>query len=145
MGEELKHWKAPGHDNEVSYDVAAMESMRRAALVGLQKIPKRGLEIGGVLFGTHDGNSVEVLQWREIQCEHAHGPGFELSAGDEDALRRFLAESAENPQLAELVPVGWFRTRTRGSAFLSESDVSLFDRFFPDPWQVALVLRPYSN
>jgi hypothetical protein len=144
MAEEFANWQAPDHDNEVSYSIAAMESMRREAVVGLQKIPKRGLEIGGILFGTHDGARVEIHQWREIECDHSHGPGFELSESDEARLGQFLAAAANDPTLGEFEAVGWFRSRTRGALFLSDADVAIFDRFFPEPWQVSLVIRPYT-
>jgi proteasome lid subunit RPN8/RPN11 len=40
--------------------------------------------------------------------------------------------------------VGWYHTHPRMSIFLSEYDVWLHENFFPQPYQVALVIEPYS-
>jgi hypothetical protein len=136
-------WKVDGVDIEITCDEAVMESMRQAAMVGLQKIPRRGLEIGGILFGVREGACIRIHQWREIPCEHAKGPGFDLSANDEAGLEQMISDAAEDPKLLDLTPVGWFRSRTRDKVYLSETDLRLFDRFFPEPSQIALVIRPF--
>lgn len=143
MSEQTGRWRAEGGAAEVTYSLAAMESMRRAALEGLQRIPKRGLEVGGVLLGARDGGSVHVSDWRPIACEHARGPAFLLSEADEAGLRELLASIAADPQLAGLEPVGWMRTRTAGDITLSDEDLSLHNRLFPQPWQIVLVIRPH--
>ncbi len=143
MGAEFSSWEAEPHSLVVYYTNAVMEEIRRAAMEGLRKVPRRGLEVGGVLFGTHEGNEIRITRWRTIECEHAEGPGFALSASDEEGLRQLLDEAEKDPELGKLTPLGWFRTRTRGGVCLSEDDVKLHDRFFPEPWQVILVLRPY--
>ncbi len=40
--------------------------------------------------------------------------------------------------------VGWYHTHPRMSVFLSEYDIWLHQNFFPHPFQVALVIEPYS-
>lgn len=40
--------------------------------------------------------------------------------------------------------VGWFHTHPRMGVFLSGYDVWLHEHFFPQPWQVALVIEPHS-
>lgn len=143
MAEQYGTWETESHSLKVRYELAAMESIRMAAMEGLQKIPRRGLEVGGVLFGSHDGNTVTVSQWRAIECEHATGPGFELSSNDEQGLRELLTNAAENPDLRDLEPVGWFRSRCRDGVQLEPEDIRLHDRYFPAAWQVVLVLRPF--
>jgi hypothetical protein len=41
-------------------------------------------------------------------------------------------------------PVGWYHSHTRSEIFLSDADQDLHNRFFPEPWQVALVLKPHT-
>jgi proteasome lid subunit RPN8/RPN11 len=40
--------------------------------------------------------------------------------------------------------VGWYHTHPRMGVFLSHYDTWLHDHFFPEPWQVALVMEPYA-
>jgi len=41
--------------------------------------------------------------------------------------------------------VGWFHTHPRMSVFLSGYDLWLHQHFFPEAWQVALVIEPHSH
>ncbi len=143
MENPTREWFVAELDLAVVVSEPALESMRRAAMVGLQKIPRRGLEIGGVLFGRRSGNRIEIHQWREIECEHARGPGFSLSEKDEKALAELLETAREDPTLGQFEAVGLFRTRTRGELMVLEEDAAFFDRYFPEPWQLLLVIRPH--
>lgn len=108
------------------------------AMEALFVIPRGGLEIGGVLFGSFAGDSVIIRAFRPVECEHATGPSFILSGTDEAGLSALLTSAAADG----LAAVGWFRSRTRSGIQLSPADVTLFNTYFPDPQQVAFVLRP---
>jgi proteasome lid subunit RPN8/RPN11 len=41
--------------------------------------------------------------------------------------------------------IGWFHTHPRMSVFLSSYDIWLHRHFFPEAWQVALVIEPHSE
>ncbi len=43
------------------------------------------------------------------------------------------------------VLVGWYHTHPRMGVFLSEWDIWLHQNFFPEKWQVALVIEPHSS
>ncbi|MBM3734907.1 MAG: hypothetical protein FJW39_03900 [Acidobacteria bacterium] len=118
-----------------------MEELRVMAEEGFQKIPHGGIEVGALLFGNHDQDAVRVLEWRPIQCEHARGPGFVLSPKDLTGMEALLATCASAPELRGLEPVGWFHTHTRSKIFLSAEDLKIHERFFPEPWQISLVMR----
>ena len=105
------------------------------AMAGFRQAPWGGPELGGVLFGAREQGRVRIVSYRPIECEHAHGPSFELSERDQECLRRILAEEAGG-----LRPVGWYHSKYRDS-FFSSADTALCDRNFTEPWQVALVLR----
>ena len=53
-----------------------------------------------------------------------------------------------NEELEERFPerqlIGWYHTHPRMGVFLSHYDLWLHDHFFPEPWQVALVIEPHS-
>ncbi len=41
--------------------------------------------------------------------------------------------------------VGWYHTHPRMGIFLSHYDTWLHEHFFPEPWQVALVIEPHAR
>ncbi len=142
LGAATGAWQADGHALKVEYSLAVMAEIRAAANDGFHRLSHGGLEVGGVLFGTHDGNTVRIVDWRPIACRHARGPSFALVAEDEAELSQSLNDYRVVPELAGLFPVGWFHSNTRRSICLAETDVALYDRFFPESWQVALILQP---
>jgi len=119
-----------------------MEEIRRAAVDGYQRMRHGGIEVGGVLFGSRRVGAVRIEAVRPIACEYASGPRFVLSARDEAALGELLRASRQDSDLAGLDPVGWYHSHTRSDISLSAGDLELFNRFFPQPWQIALVVRP---
>ena len=52
-------------------------------------------------------------------------------------------------KIDELFPgkkiVGWYHTHPHMGVFLSNYDTWLHNNFFPEPWQVALVIEPHSS
>ncbi|HEX8985343.1 MAG TPA: hypothetical protein VF767_07925, partial [Bryobacteraceae bacterium] len=114
--------------------------VRSEAVDGFRALPHGGLEIGGVLFGIGREGAARISAHLPLACEHALGPGFILSERDAAGLEKVLANG--EPQVAGLLPVGWYRSRTRGEAWLSDGDRELHARYFPESWQVLLVLRP---
>ena len=119
-----------------------MDEIRAAAIEGLQKLARGGLEVGGVLFGSRREAGIRILTWRPIFCEYALGPTLQLSMRDRGELTRLLDASPGDPDLRGLEPVGWFLSHTRSEILLSPTDVEIFNFFFPEPWQVTLVLHP---
>ncbi len=115
-----------------------LDQIRRAVMDAFFAIPRGGLEIGGVLFGRYREGLLRIEAFRILECDHAAGPSFTLSEADHVRLRDLLDSAAAEG----LLPVGWFRSRTRSGISLSEADTSLHDTYFHEPWQVVLVLRP---
>jgi len=138
-------WQTEDHPLRVSYSEELMDTILQAAIGGLKKIPRRGLEVGGVLWGRRDGDELEIVEWQPIQCEHSRGPGFILSDSDEEALGLQLQDPPTGSDGEHLELIGWYRTRTLGEVVLVRGDADLHDRLFPQSWQIALVIRPYEN
>ena len=135
-------WSAPQIPITVEYPLEVMDEIRAIAGDGLQKLARGGLDAGGVLFGVRRDSGIRILTWRPISCEHAFGPALNLSDRDRAELERLLETAAGDADLKGLRPVGWFVSHTRSGVSLSTSDLEIFSRCFPGPWQVALVLQP---
>ena len=142
MNSDLYVWAVPQCPFSIEYPAALMNQVRLAAMDAFFKIPRGGLEIGGVLFGSLEPGRMRIQAFRMLECEHATGPSFILSDADRARLSGLLVSASEERELAGLAPVGWFRSRTRSEISMSEADVALFDTYFPELRQVVLVLRP---
>ncbi len=139
---EFTTWEASGRRLRIQYPPAVMEEIRRVVVEGFYALPRGGVEVGGVLFGAWDEGLVRIAAFRPLVCEYARGPAYLLSGNDEIALRDLLRKAVADPSFEGLAPVGWFHSHTRSEVFLSEEDLGLYNHYFPEPWQIALVLRP---
>ena len=137
-------WSAPGHPLRIEYYSVALEQIRQTAVEGYHRLPHGGVETGGILFGTHQKNVVRIKAWQAIECEYAKGPSFVLSEKDEAVLAEALKSSRSDPERARMEPVGWYRAHTRSEILLADTDLAFFNRFFPQAWQVGLIVRPAS-
>jgi proteasome lid subunit RPN8/RPN11 len=144
MATKFETWSAPGHSLRIEYSALVLDEIRQAAVDGYHRVPHGGVETGGILFGTHDENLVRIQAWRPIVCEYAKGPSFVLSEKEEAALAEALQSWRGDAELAGLEPIGWYRAHTRSEVFLSDADLAFFNRFFPQPWQAGLIVRPTS-
>ena len=135
-------WSVKSCPFTVEYSLAAMEGIRSAVVEGLYRLARGGIEVGGVLFGSREDCLVRIQAFRPLGSEYLTGPSYVLSEKDQEALCRMLETSREDPQLAGLVPVGWYHSHTRSGISLSGADEELYNRYFPEPWQVALVVHP---
>ena len=107
-------WSSPHSALSIKYRRALLKEIRGAGR--------------GVLFGTHDGDSIRILRWRSI-----------VSQNDTREFVRLLLVAKQDADLRSLQPVGWFVSHV-DAAELSASDQEIFDQYFSEPWQVALVL-----
>jgi proteasome lid subunit RPN8/RPN11 len=124
----------------IEYSRRVLDDIRLAVTEAFFSLPKGGAEIGGILLGKWEHDRLGVLDHAPLECEHALGPSFTLSEGDYARLAELVA--ARHP--AGMRPVGWYHSHTRSEIFLSDADIAIHKRFFTEPWQVALVLKPHT-
>ena len=139
---ELATWSAPPCPFTIEYTPRVLDDIRLAVVDAFFSLPRGGAEIGGILLGRHEKGRVLILDYVALPCEHASGPSFVLSPKDHANLAEMLAVARGNPSTAQ--PVGWYHSHTRSEIFLSEADLEIHKRYFPEPWQVALVLKPHT-
>ena len=102
-------------------------------------------EVGGVLAGKWrvDGASGEkfVVVEGVLPAPHTrHGSTYVTFTQDSlVALNDALEMRYPGKQM-----VGWYHTHPRMGVFLSTYDTWLHEHFFPEPWQVALVVEPVA-
>ncbi len=135
-------WVVPESPVDVEYSLIVIDEIRQVVADGFQRLQRGGIEVGGVLYGTRQDRIVKVTAMREIACEHARGPTFHLSDNDRAALTAQLARDKEDSRLEGLQVVGWFLSHTRSDVTLQQSDLDTYNGFFPQPWQVTMVVHP---
>jgi proteasome lid subunit RPN8/RPN11 len=103
-------------------------------------------EVGGALVGKYraDSETGETFIVIEAALPARHTrQGSSYLTFTQDSLVAFHDDLDERYPGRELV--GWFHTHPRMGIFLSGYDVWLHENFFPEPWQVALVIEPHSS
>lgn len=157
-GVSIGEYSGPDHDGGAEFEYCVLnespvvvrftrrvlQDIRVVAVAGLLSIRRGGLEVGGLLFGTIEGFTVSVVEFRPLSIEYFMGPSFSLSPSDEANLQKLLEEPSIDPQLADLRPVGWYHSHTRSDVFLSAEDIGIHDRFFPGTAQIAVVIKPFK-
>jgi proteasome lid subunit RPN8/RPN11 len=141
----LARWTTPDIPYTIEYTLGVMEEIRALAVDGFHRLSRGGVEVGGVLFGTHTDETVQVRAMRAVNCSYARGPAYLLSEVDHVEFARVLESHTIDPELQGLVPVGWFVSHTRTGLLLTEFDRELFSTYFLHLWQIALVVRPQRS
>ena len=123
-----------------------MEDLRRQAIQAYLSLPKRGVEIGGLLFGEvrQDGSiAFKIDGCEDVPCEHRFGPSYKLSETDFDRLNERLAR---HPREGAAPVIGLYRSYTGRGANQDQTDLELVRNLFPQPHLVAiaLLLQPVS-
>ncbi len=137
---ETRTWTTPECPFTIEYTARVLDDIRLAVVDAFFSLPRGGAEIGGILLGRRNAGRLLITGSSALDCEHAYGPSFTLSPKDQARLGELLS-SARTPGSQ---PVGWYHSHTRSEIFLSEADLDIHKRFFPEPWQVALVLKPHT-
>lgn len=139
---KLGTWTVPESPLTIEYSLVVVDEIRKAVTEGYQALSRGGIEVGGVLYGVREGETIRILATRPIACEHARGPAFQFSENDRAALAAQLKQAADDPLLGGFECLGWFVSHTRTGIQLLESDLEIYQSFFPQSWQVTLIVRP---
>ena len=103
-------------------------------------------EVGGILVGKWCEDSGSARQYIVISaCLPARftQQGSVFLTFTQDSLVDIHAKIDE--MYPEDAIVGWYHTHPRMGVFLSQYDTWLHNHFFPEPWQVALVIEPLAD
>jgi proteasome lid subunit RPN8/RPN11 len=101
-------------------------------------------EVGGVMVGewcTDRNGRQFIIVEHAIPALHTTQSSVHLTF-TQDSLVEIHNEIDEHFKGMKIV--GWYHTHPRMGVFLSHFDTWLHENFFPEPWQVALVIEPHS-
>jgi TonB family protein len=144
-------WDAPDGARRVTLSPALIRELRQAAIQAFLAIPRRGVEIGGFLFGQvrqeplsagpSETAVFEIAAFEDVPCEHRFGPSYILDELDRKHLGDLLARHQRD---GSLPVVGFYRSYTGREARLDEADRELMQTYFPHRHIGCLLLQPLS-
>ncbi len=137
-------WEAPGAPLAVHLNLSVIDGLVPEVMRGFGALPKRGVEVGGLLLGSVEDGVVRVEDFETVECSYKHGPSCVF--GGED--REPFAEAWERWRPGGSQPkyaVGYFRSHTREGFALSPEDSMLLEDFFPGEAALALLIRPSAT
>jgi hypothetical protein len=139
-------WEVPGKWISIELSLDVVDLLNQDVIRGFGSLPRRGAEVGGILLGTVSGGGriVRVEDYREVPIEYRRGPSYLLSELDTQAFEAALAD-VRNNAASSARPIGYFRSHTRDGVGLSEEDLDLVTRYFPDPETIILLIRPFGT
>jgi proteasome lid subunit RPN8/RPN11 len=103
-------------------------------------------EVGGWMAGKYcidrqSGARFIVIDTILIADQTDQGPTHLTFTGDSQIN---MYETLQNLYPGKVL-LGWYHTHPRMGVFLSQWDVWLHQNFFPEQWQVAMVVEPHSS
>ena len=103
-------------------------------------------EVGGILAGRlsngSDNGKWSIVIEKVLPARFTR-QGSTFITFTQDSLVAIINEMED--RFPELQIVGWYHTHPRLGLFLSHYDTWLHHHFFPEPWQVALVMDPHPS
>jgi periplasmic protein TonB len=141
-------WSSEERPVSVHLNLRGVNALDAQARATLGTMPRRGIEIGGLLLGRVKNPNpgqyiVSVEQFEPFEIEHLRGLSYILSAADRDTLSQRLRKLAVGKK--GLSVVGFYRSHTRPGLYLDEYDSDLLKTYFADASSVALLVRPVHD
>jgi len=126
----------------IRIDLLVIEDLGVATIEGLKAVPKRGLEIGGILLGRLDAEQSAILieDFEPVDSEHLHGPSWLLSPKDQSAFHRALNHL--RGRSSQLQPVGFYRSQTRDGLSFNDQDNALVREMFNGEPALCMLVKP---
>jgi proteasome lid subunit RPN8/RPN11 len=143
--ENARHWVSKYEDGDVSAPVSVFVTQSAYNQAVVHAASEGDIEVGGILVGKWcaDGESCRqfILVAAALPARFTQQGSVYLTF-TQDSLVDIHAKVEEFYPGKEIV--GWYHTHPRMGVFLSHYDTWLHEHFFPEPWQVALVIEPHT-
>ena len=143
--EDAERWNSP-YDDERLEPVVSVFMTRPAYIRVCVHACSESIEVGGAMIGEWCADRETGEQF--VVVKHVLPARFTRQGAvyltfTQDSLVD-LHDQIEKRFPGEKI-IGWYHTHPQMGVFLSHYDTWLHSHFFPEPWQVALVVEPYSS
>jgi proteasome lid subunit RPN8/RPN11 len=144
--ENAQRWDSPYDGDELQPTLSVFLNRAAYIRVSVHACSSDTFEVGGVLVGdwcVDEGTAEEFLIVKHaLPARHTLQGNVYLTFTQDSLVD--LHEQIEKRFEGERI-VGWYHTHPRMGIFLSHYDTWLHKNFFPEPWQVALVVEPHDS
>ena len=137
-------WEAAGSPVSVRLNLEVIDRVGAEVTNKFTDLTGRGSEIGGVLLGRIVNGSKKtffVEAYEPIECDYADGPLFSLS---EESKSRMVEQLHRLKTSSPHSVLGFFRSHTRKSLSLDQSDLALIRDYFAGPATIFLLIKPFA-
>jgi proteasome lid subunit RPN8/RPN11 len=146
--ESFYTWEVEGKPVVVRLELDLVDRLLKEVLRGFGLVPRRGVEMGGILLGTVHGSdgrlTVHVEDFEPVLCQHTKGMTWVLSESEETRFEETLSRW-NRKEGRRTCAVGFYRSHTREGLRLSQEDLSLLESYFPEPSAIALLIKPFAT
>jgi proteasome lid subunit RPN8/RPN11 len=144
--ENARHWISPyeSDGNDAPVSVFLTQNAYNQAMAHASSDLE--YEVGGILVGKWCEDSEATRQFIVVTASlpaRFTQQGSVFLTFTQDSLVDIHAKIDD--EYPEDAIVGWYHTHPRMGVFLSQYDTWLHNHFFPEPWQVALVIEPHTE
>ena len=140
-------WQPAGKPVQVEIDLDVVDRMESEIMRAFGAVPRRGLEVGGILLGTAEAGetlTARIEDFEPVLSKHEQGPSYILAGKDigrfEDALDRWRPQPGRRMRA-----IGFFRSHTREGLGLHSEDLELLSKYFPEETAVTLIVKPLAT
>jgi proteasome lid subunit RPN8/RPN11 len=141
-----KRWESPHEFKGAQPLVKVFLSQSAYCRINLHSNTELDDEVGGALLGLwcrdRDSGEQFVVVQHMLPARHTRQGSVYLTF-TQDTIIDFHDEIEKNHNGKRIV--GWYHTHPKMGIFLSHYDTWLHKNFFPEPWQVALVVEPHTS
>jgi len=144
--DSAQHWCSPFDANGLFTAVKVFVTQSAYAIMCVHAAGDMENETGGILVGRryidNETNEEFIVIENALPARHTRQGNVFLTF-TQDTIVTFHNEIEERYPDKQIV--GWYHTHPRMGIFLSHYDTWLHNHFFPEPWQVALVIEPHKK
>ncbi len=144
-------WAVPGKPVSVEIEPDVVDRMLREVQRGFGLVPRRGVELGGILIGSIEpvpGRPgdwlVKIQDFEGVPCSHSKGMAYQLTPDEQSQFEETLLRWKRAPG-RNAYAVGYYRSHTREGLGMAEEDSEVFDRLFQEPGAIALLVKPFAT
>ena len=144
--ENAQRWESPHEGDGLQTTVTVFLNRAAYIRVSVHSCSSDTVEVGGVLVGDwcldEETGEQFVIVKHALPARHTLQGSVYLTFTQDSLVD--LHDQIEKRFEGERI-VGWYHTHPRMGIFLSHYDTWLHKNFFPEHWQVALVVEPYTS